>query len=173
MKLPKYNLCYNTRDLIKSLAENANDRNDVSFNQTRKILKHGVITSLKRIRTIEQLRFTQTCIQQRLTTNRISSSTEHLELKDRQRSKLESIIIKNVRNNLYKELNQREIEKKLAIQQAHRLLNKREINEYENAVSKEKSFALHRTRLHFRERLNKLKRVRDKNKRQTETKLMK
>ena len=28
MKLPKYNLCYNTRDLIKSLAENANDRND-------------------------------------------------------------------------------------------------------------------------------------------------
>ena len=26
MKLPKYNLCYNTRDLIKSLAENANDR---------------------------------------------------------------------------------------------------------------------------------------------------
>ena len=26
MKLPKYNLCYNTRDLIKSLAENTNDR---------------------------------------------------------------------------------------------------------------------------------------------------
>ena len=29
MKLPKYNLCYNTRDLIKSLAENANDRNNI------------------------------------------------------------------------------------------------------------------------------------------------
>ena len=29
MKLPKYNLCYNTRDLIKSLAENANDRNEM------------------------------------------------------------------------------------------------------------------------------------------------
>ena len=28
-KLPKYNLCYNTRDLIKSLAENANDRNEL------------------------------------------------------------------------------------------------------------------------------------------------
>ena len=27
MKLPKYDLCYNTRDLIKSLAENTNDRN--------------------------------------------------------------------------------------------------------------------------------------------------
>ena len=27
MKLPKYNLCYNTRDLIKSLAENTNDQN--------------------------------------------------------------------------------------------------------------------------------------------------
>ena len=29
MKLPKYNLCYNTRDLIKSLAENTNDRNEL------------------------------------------------------------------------------------------------------------------------------------------------
>ena len=28
MKLPKYNLCYNTRDLIKSLAANTNDRNE-------------------------------------------------------------------------------------------------------------------------------------------------
>ena len=28
MKLPKYNLCYDTRDVIKSLAGNANDRND-------------------------------------------------------------------------------------------------------------------------------------------------
>ena len=146
-------------------------RNDASFNQARKILKHGVITSLQRIRTIEQLRFIQTCIQQRLTTKRISSSTEHLELKDRQRSKLESIIIKNIRNNLCKVLNRREIEKKLAIQQAYRLLNKREVNEYENAISKEKSFALNRTKLHFRERLNKLKKVRDKNKQQTENEI--
>ena len=29
MKLPKYNLRYNTRDLITSLAENNNDRNDI------------------------------------------------------------------------------------------------------------------------------------------------
>ena len=29
MKLPKYNLCYNTPDLIKSLAENANDRSEI------------------------------------------------------------------------------------------------------------------------------------------------
>ena len=31
MKLPKYNLCYDTRDLIKSLAENTNDGNVLSL----------------------------------------------------------------------------------------------------------------------------------------------
>ena len=89
MKLPKYNLAYNTRDLINSLAKKTSDqKHDVSFNQAKKVLKHGVITSLKRIRTAEQLRFIQTLIQQKLTTKRISSSTEHLELKDQQKRKL-------------------------------------------------------------------------------------
>ena len=40
MKLRKYNLCYNTRDLIKSLAENTNDRNKINIlllNQVNKI----------------------------------------------------------------------------------------------------------------------------------------
>ena len=33
MKLPKYNVCYNTRGLITSLAEKTNDRNDKLFYQ--------------------------------------------------------------------------------------------------------------------------------------------
>ena len=47
------------------------------------ILKHGVITSLNSIRMMEQLRFTQKCIQHKLKAKRISLSTENLELKDR------------------------------------------------------------------------------------------
>ena len=165
MKLPKYNLSYNTRDLIHSLAKSTCERKyEVSFSQARKVLKHGIITSLRRIRTIEQLRFIQACIKQKLTTKRISSSVENLELKSRQRSKVESIITKNIRNNLYKELSQREIQKSIAIKEARSLLNKREINVYDDAVNKEKSFALTRTKLHFKERLDKIKNAKNKKK---------
>ena len=126
---------------------------------------------MKRIRTFEQLRFIQACIKQKLTTKRVSSSAENLELKNRQLCKLESTITTNIRNNLYKELSQREIQKGNAIKEAYSLLNKREINAYDDAVTKEKSFVLNRTKLHFRECLDKIKNVKNKIKRRTEVEI--
>ena len=165
MKLPKYNLAYNTRDQLQLLAINASERKyDVGFNQAQKILKHGIISILKKIRSFEQLRFTQRCIKHKLTTKKIFASTKNLGLKERQRHKLESVIIKNIRKDLYKELSFREKEKSSAYREVCKLLNFNEITEYDKVLQKEKDFAIQHTKLYYTQRFNRIREMKDKRK---------
>ena len=82
-----------------------------------------------------------------------------------------TVITRNIRNNLYKALSQTEMQGIIASKEARSLLNKREISTYDDAVNKEKNFALTRTKVYFRERLDKIKNAKNKSKRETEAEI--
>ena len=71
MVLPRYNFSYITRDKVTFLTTMVKEEIHMDADQAKSVLKHSIITTLKRLRTFYQLRFIQTCIQDQLVTNKI------------------------------------------------------------------------------------------------------
>ena len=102
--LPSFNLSYKTRDQINLLSSRINGRNEsISKNQAATILKQAIITSLKQICISEQLKFIQRCVSNNLSTKRIQSSTNALDLRPRQRHMLQQTLMRNIRSKLFKD----------------------------------------------------------------------
>ena len=152
-RLPNYNLSYKTRDLLKEFGNKISQRNAIGMNQAVRILKQYILSSLKRIRTVEQLHFIQNCMREKLTTNRIELATIKLDLRNRQRNTLKYVLMNNTKKNIFKDSSTREREKTSSYKKVTELLNHNELEEYIIPVNKEKDFALSRTKQHYKERI--------------------
>ena len=75
MVLPKYSLNKRTQDTVHRISltkENAH--------QAKGILKHSLMSSMKKVRLLEQLWFIKSCISEDLITSRIVNSSSRLSL---------------------------------------------------------------------------------------------
>ena len=104
MVLPKINYGYITRNTIRNISSNIPPRFIVSHHQAFSILKHFILSSIRRLRIAKQLTFISECIQEEIYTNKIGVQVQALHLREHQRIKLQEVMMKNIRTDLYKEL---------------------------------------------------------------------
>ena len=153
MVLPKYNLSYTARDKITYLTSKVKENINIDAYQAKEVLKHSIITTLKRVRVFNQLRFIQTCIQKQLPTNKVYLSTQQLKLKGKQQDKLCITMMRNIRNELYNKLTTNYKCEKDSFNNVKEILNPDYIQCFIDVKNNEKEFAADRTKKHFDDRL--------------------
>ena len=109
---------------------------------------------MKRVRVAEQLYFIRRCINNRIVTTNVVSSTRYMNLNERQRNKLQYTVMKNYRRKLYQRLSNIEKEKKSSKSAAMSILRSHHRNTLESLITHECNYATTTTRQHFRERYN-------------------
>ena len=98
MVLTQISLNSHTQNAVYQLANG-----DEEASQARGILKRSIMISIKKVRLLEQIWFIKMCIRKELVTTRISKTVERLNLRERQREKLQKTMMTNIKNELHKE----------------------------------------------------------------------
>ena len=148
MVLPKLNLSFNTRNIIRTIystLENAH--------QAKHILTHGIKTSMKRVRTIEKLTFIKTCIKEELVTKRVNFMVSRLCLTKGQEKKVKQTMMKNIRSDIHKELSAINKECKLAYRKVKDIVQPDNLVIYHKVKEEEICYAKNNSRNHFASKL--------------------
>ena len=119
-----------------------------------RILKHAITTSTRRTKVAEQLYFIRACIQKKLITTNIYSTTKKLPITHHQRGKLQETIMKNYRANLYKKLSEAEKTKSDAYYEVKAELRPHHLLKLDTIISNECVFTTRECRKHYQRRLD-------------------
>ena len=148
MVLPKINVNYNTRNTINAIL-NGNSYNINSY-QASCILKQFFKTSLLRLRTSFKLKFMKDCNAIKVYPNKIESVTKPLNLRYNQATKLKEIMTRNIINNLYKELTERNRAMNRNRQDLREYFQTASVNKIYACWYIEKEFAAEKTIIHYK-----------------------
>ena len=114
----------NTRDSIRVLALRASVEFVISQDQAKRILQEVIDLSTKREHHMNKLAFTRKCIHQKIAFNKIENATKKLKLSRRDTDMIKEKMMKNIRREMYKDLQCVDVKLQLSIREAKSILSK-------------------------------------------------